>query len=511
MFNTQNNSIMKNNFLTKSLCLLAVLLCVTAVKAAETSTYVFTTRTWNATLNANWTCDSMAFTTNAKGMQVTLAYNTAGATSPVSFNNVKQIVVTYGSTTSGVGSVDVQVGSNAVVNQSCEKKATDLTLVYDYAEPQSGYVSFKVNVTTNSIYIKSISITHNYSADAPDISADKMDLGIGLIGIGEDSFSKDTTLVVSGANLTEPIAISFIGSHLSADETTLPAAGGTIHLHTTVNSAMLLSDTVVLQADGVTTKVAVEGKIKQNVALPGTPATIEEGVETSAASVDGMSAYKMGTSSKDGSLIVKVPANTNTLRFYVAAWTGTGDDKNITLSAPAGVDLSVETLTIRADAGITGNTGIYSLDALTHAAYACEVTLSNVTEETQITLASGTCRRFVVWDVKYELGEIIVPDPVGYTVNYRDKAGSVLSSEVVPFTIPEAPVIEGFTFLYWKLVEGNIADGINVQAVYQSNTPTEMPSVVVNPENRAQKLIRDGNVYILRDDTLYTPSGVRIK
>lgn len=490
---------------------LSSVLFASTINAADISTYTFTTRTWNATLNsvvANWTCDSMAYQTNAKGMQVTMAYNTAGATSPVSFDNIKQIVVTYGSTTQGEGSVEVKIGTNAAVSKACEKKATDKTLVYDYDEPQSGYVSFKGHVTTNSIYIKSISITHNYSAAAPDIQANKIVLPTALIGIGDSGYAKDTTLVVTGVNLTEPIGVSFTGTHLSSTEDELPAAGGTLHLHVAASSAMQLADSVVLTANGVTTKVAVVGKIKQNIALPGTAATITKGTEATDATVDGVSAVKVGTSTNNGNVTITIPSKTIKLRFYAAAWTGTSG--NLSVSAPTGVTLETTSVTILPDAGITGSSP-FTLDALTPTAYKCEVTLSGVASARNITISSGTARRFVIWDAKCDIDPTPDPDAEDYSFNYLNKAGEVYDTRVVSLSLPLPPVVAGFTFLYWKAVEGNIADGINIQAVYQANEPTEAPAVVVDPANPSQKLIREGNVYILHGDQQYNLLGTRIR
>ena len=77
--------------------------------------------------------------------------------------------------------------------------------------------------------------------------------------------------------------------------------------------------------------------------------------------------------------------------------------------------------------------------------------------------------------------------------------------------VPHAPRIEGFTFLRWEVHAGDLADGIVLQAVYQANNPTSNPSdVVVNPANKAQKLIRNGHVYILQDDKQYTITGTKI-
>lgn len=45
-----------------------------------------------------------------------------------------------------------------------------------------------------------------------------------------------------------------------------------------------------------------------------------------------------------------------------------------------------------------------------------------------------------------------------------------------------------------------------LQAVYEANEPTSAPEVV-NPANKAQKLIRNGNMYILTETKTYSVSG----
>ena len=93
-----------------------------------------------------------------------------------------------------------------------------------------------------------------------------------------------------------------------------------------------------------------------------------------------------------------------------------------------------------------------------------------------------------------------------YNINYLNKSGNVIDSELVTLSLPTAPEIEGFTFLKWVVVANDLSDGINIQAVYTSDTPTSAPEVV-NPANKAQKLIRNGNVYILTDTKTYTIQG----
>ena len=101
--------------------------------------------------------------------------------------------------------------------------------------------------------------------------------------------------------------------------------------------------------------------------------------------------------------------------------------------------------------------------------------------------------------------------PENKSVNYYDKNGQTLKTEIVTLTPPIAPIIEGFTFLKWIVVGGDLVDGINIQAVYQANVPTSAPAIYANPANPAQKLIKNGNVYILSDDKTYTITGQQVK
>ena len=88
---------------------------------------------------------------------------------------------------------------------------------------------------------------------------------------------------------------------------------------------------------------------------------------------------------------------------------------------------------------------------------------------------------------------------------------SEITHESITFMLPVAPSITGFTFLKWVVVGGDLVNTITIQAVYQTNTPTSAPAVYTNPANPAQKLIRNGNVYILTDDKTYTITGLQVK
>jgi hypothetical protein len=96
------------------------------------------------------------------------------------------------------------------------------------------------------------------------------------------------------------------------------------------------------------------------------------------------------------------------------------------------------------------------------------------------------------------------------TISYTDKAGAELRNQTAQLTFPVAPEIDGFEFIGWQPVAALIEDKLEIQAVYKSKSEG-MPAVVTNPANPTQKLIRNGNVYILRDGRTYTLSGQQVK
>ena len=85
---------------------------------------------------------------------------------------------------------------------------------------------------------------------------------------------------------------------------------------------------------------------------------------------------------------------------------------------------------------------------------------------------------------------------------------SEIYAQSLTIKVPAAPEIEGFTFLYWQPVAEPITNVITIQAIYEASTPTST-EVYVNPANPAQKLLRNGRVYILQDGKTYTITGQR--
>ena len=97
-------------------------------------------------------------------------------------------------------------------------------------------------------------------------------------------------------------------------------------------------------------------------------------------------------------------------------------------------------------------------------------------------------------------------------VTYLEQDSSLYYMEAQNWEVPVAPRIDGFTFLKWQVLAGDLADGIVLQAVYEKSESTDnnAPSVE-ETTGAAAKLIREGNVYILRDDKLFTITGQKVK
>lgn len=105
------------------------------------------------------------------------------------------------------------------------------------------------------------------------------------------------------------------------------------------------------------------------------------------------------------------------------------------------------------------------------------------------------------------------PEPQGEYVSivYIDKDSEYLDEQGVTLYLPEAPEIEGFTFIGWQPVAALIENVITIQAIYQADEPASAPAVYANPANPTQKLVRNGNVYILQGEKVYTITGQEVK
>ena len=126
---------------------------------------------------------------------------------------------------------------------------------------------------------------------------------------------------------------------------------------------------------------------------------------------------------------------------------------------------------------------------------------------------------FIGWDQKfdsitvdldvyaqYEFGE----DRDMTIVFANGNDNTEIYSQSISIKMPPAPEIEGFTFLGWQPVATVIKDVITIQAIYEANTQSATEEVYTNPANPAQKLLRNGQVYILQDGKTYTITGQKL-
>lgn len=157
--------IINNNLMKQKLRLMMTMLLLAVMGGAlsqTTTTYTFTSKSWAAD-NGDWTSGKDGNQlTSGRGIQVTTGSDGANATSPVSFDNISKVEVTYSTNASkGAGFIVIQVGNNSSKSFTVTTSGgtTDRTAVFDYSTTESGNVKITVNCTTNSIYIKSIAIT----------------------------------------------------------------------------------------------------------------------------------------------------------------------------------------------------------------------------------------------------------------------------------------------------------------------------------------------------------------
>jgi len=155
----------KLHLFKRTLLLLALIVGCVNYGWAETVTYTFSSSSWAASDGssaANWTGSATADGFDGtKGVQIYKASNGINATSPVSFDNISKIVVTWSTSSKGVGSVQIKIGSGEYETiGTVSTSQTNQTFTKNYATPLSGSVNLKVTCTTSSIYIKSVAITY---------------------------------------------------------------------------------------------------------------------------------------------------------------------------------------------------------------------------------------------------------------------------------------------------------------------------------------------------------------
>ena len=125
------------------------------------TTYTFTSKSWEDNSNS-WTStkDGYALVSN-RGIQVTKDASGASAITKVSQTDVTKVVVNYCTSGSGVGSIKVAVGSTEQTINATQG-TTLHNMEFTFAKA-SGKVAITVTCSTSSVYVNSISITNGES------------------------------------------------------------------------------------------------------------------------------------------------------------------------------------------------------------------------------------------------------------------------------------------------------------------------------------------------------------
>ncbi len=92
----------------------------------------------------------------------------------------------------------------------------------------------------------------------------------------------------------------------------------------------------------------------------------------------------------------------------------------------------------------------------------------------------------------------------------QDGETQIGDDRLIAIYYPEAPVIAGFTFKLWQTIAEDVTAGtIRLQAVYTQDEPTGIEDV--DAKANAEKFIKNGNLYILKDEFIYTINGQKVK
>ena len=271
------------------------------------------------------------------------------------------------------------------------------------ASATGGFFQVKNN-STGTGYFTSITIVFEADASVASLHADDVVLGEVLCEPG-DQFVKVDSAVVEAANLTSGISFSTNSTKLAFVTTDdLPAEGGVLKFQITADAGDDLSEEIYLVSGEVKDTLVVTGKVFEKFYNPGTAAEFEAGVKAMGGDstlVNGQKAVKVGTSSDPGTAIITVPAKTKKVYMLAAAWA----NKACTMTLEAdGITLDETSFDLTADAGIAGSGSVFTTAKGDLTAYQVVVNLSGVTAETEITAtATGSNKRFVIWDVTYEL------------------------------------------------------------------------------------------------------------
>ena len=212
------------------------------------------------------------------------------------------------------------------------------------------------------------------------------------------------------------------------------------------------------------------------------------------------------TSFKNVSNTVKINIPCGTISDYQAAqyWNSFG---NYIEELPYEVNITSEDKlkgTIQASSAANCLDDVIIFEAVPRSGYMFEKWSDNNVQNPRSMIVDGDISLIAYF---YSNGENVD----NQTISYWDKDSVLLDSEDIKIHLPIAPEIAGFTFVRWVVMANDLNDGVNVRAVYIADNEESILSEVVISPNSTQKLIRDGNVYILTEDKTYTITGQKVQ
>lgn len=165
---------------------------------AETVTYTFTSESF-ADATQSWTATTAAFGFDeSKGVQRTKG--TAVATTKTEISNITKISISAVTTSRGVGTYSVKVGNSEVGSKSLSKQKSLSTYTLYEGTPISGKVAITMNCTTNSLYLKSVTIeTSSTSCIIPTFKIENKTISLSEAETGEYDMSTNLTINKGGS------------------------------------------------------------------------------------------------------------------------------------------------------------------------------------------------------------------------------------------------------------------------------------------------------------------------